>query len=208
MPYEGKLKVCLHADLSKHGARQCKKNEVARSRSQSRTGRHTSFVNWQALHAWHSESCAQGARGHGESAWGLQGNSMFRIPCPAILASNLRRTYFWKTCFWNGPYISKAGGSGSLTFKFDISNNYPLSAPFTLKKWDWALLTHRNGRYCRYKDLVFRSKIEKCKQFSPAAGIGTSRISPVADTRRKSGSNKRLGIWFSLARYSSPVLRD
>ena len=33
---------------------------------------------------------------------------------------------------------------------------------------------HENGRYGHYKHLVFRSKIEKWKQFFPAAGFGTS----------------------------------
>jgi hypothetical protein len=40
--------------------------------------------------------------------------------------------------------------------------------------WDGAIPTHGNGRYGYYKNLVFRSKIEKCKQFSPATGFWTS----------------------------------
>jgi hypothetical protein len=38
--------------------------------------------------------------------------------------------------------------------------------------WDGAILKHGNGRYGYYKNLVFRSKIEKCKQFSPATAFG------------------------------------
>ena len=35
-------------------------------------------------------------------------------------------------------------------------------------------LTHGNGRYGHYKNLVFRLKIEKCQQFSPATVFWTS----------------------------------
>ena len=42
------------------------------------------------------------------------------------------------------------------------------------RKWDGAIPTHGNGRYGYYKNLVFRSKIEKCKQFSPATSFWTS----------------------------------
>ena len=68
----------------------------------------------------------------------------------------------------------------------------PLPPPSSnLTKWDAAILTCRNGRYGHYKDSVFRSKIEKHKQFSPAARSGTSKISPVSQTRRKPDSNIR-----------------
>ena len=40
--------------------------------------------------------------------------------------------------------------------------------------WDGAIPMHGNGRYGYYKNLFFRSKIEKCKQFSPATVFWTS----------------------------------
>ena len=64
----------------------------------------------------------------------------------------------------------------------------PPSPLYNWKKLEWAFLTHGNGRYGHYKDSVFQSKIEKCKQFSLAAGSGTSEIGPVPKNKRKTDS--------------------
>jgi hypothetical protein len=76
------------------------------------------------------------------------------------------------------------------------------------KKRDRTILTDGNHRYVHYKDSVFRSKIEKCKLLSPAAGSGTSKISLVPKNTRKAGSNirQKQALWESgLLRPGTPA---
>ena len=64
-----------------------------------------------------------------------------------------------------------------------------LGAPRSSRKWDWAILTHGNGRYVYYTKLVFSSKIEKRKHLLQAAGFGTSmRFHPPGQPSRKDES--------------------
>ena len=42
---------------------------------------------------------------------------------------------------------------------------FSFGTPRGSRKWDGASPTYGNGRYGYYKNLVFRSKIEKCKHF-------------------------------------------
>ena len=44
--------------------------------------------------------------------------------------------------------------------------------PRVNQNWDWAILTHGNCRCDYYERNMCWSKIEKCKQFFPAAGFG------------------------------------
>ena len=46
--------------------------------------------------------------------------------------------------------------------------------PQVSRNWDWAILTHGNGRCDCYTNFVVWSKIEKCKHLLPAARFGTS----------------------------------
>ena len=47
-----------------------------------------------------------------------------------------------------------------------------------IRKWDWAIVTHGNGRAGYYKNWVFWLKMEKCKHVFPAAGFGTQVAFP------------------------------
>ena len=44
--------------------------------------------------------------------------------------------------------------------------------PRVSQNWDWAILTHGNGRYGYYKNLVFLSEIEKCQHFFQQPDLG------------------------------------
>ncbi len=62
------------------------------------------------------------------------------------------------------------------------------------RKWDWAILTHGNGRYGYYQKLVFWSKIEKCKQFFQQPDLGlwwdfTPRVSRPDKTNPPPGAD-------------------
>jgi hypothetical protein len=66
--------------------------------------------------------------------------------------------------------------------------------------------------YGHYKGSVFRLEMEKCKQFFQMFGFGTSKISPVANTKEKRNAKTRQNqaLWssgFRLAWYPSPVVR-
>ena len=66
--------------------------------------------------------------------------------------------------------------------------NYPFSpplTPFKLKNRDWAILIHGNCRYSHYANLVFRSKIEKCKHFFSASGFGANIKAPTPPFKSK-----------------------
>jgi hypothetical protein len=59
-------------------------------------------------------------------------------------------------------------------------------------KWDWAILTHGNGRYCYYKHIIFCTEIERCQPFFPAAGFGASmEFHPLGQPSREDESTPR-----------------
>ena len=55
---------------------------------------------------------------------------------------------------------------------------------------------HGNGRYGHFLDLVFRSKIEKCKQFSEMVRFWTvaSKIPPTLANAQNVGADMGLGV--------------
>ena len=58
---------------------------------------------------------------------------------------------------------------------WEIPSELIFPIPQNWEKSSWEILIHGAGRYGDYKNLVVRSKIEKCKQWSSAAGFGDSQ---------------------------------